>query len=413
MTARVTRLRVEGLRTLESVDIDLDGLRVLIGENGSGKSTILEALEVLRLSATESDLANGLRLHGGIDRLLRYRTKELTLGCSVLAVPSDDGVEERSIEFEYSLTLDRSGIAREQALHAVGDERISLIERNRNQCAILIPAQGASPLGGRMMDGATNSVGTSLLSPHRGDAHPHIAILRDAIRQIRVHVPTDTLPSWVAARFGRPSGARSTMQADGAPSMDALGTNLANVIHGLVNGTPEAMRRRVIEVLRLGLGDWVEAPFARHAHGTVELWTKHDGLELQIPAGALSDGQLAFMALVAILDSSSGASIVAIDEPESHLHPKLQVLAAELIERLSESIPVLVATHSRRFLDALSDPVASVRICRSDGRPGKTELFSLDGDALAKWAKDYDGIGRMLDEGLEHFVVRDPGGNNS
>ena len=45
---RITRLYVEGLRTLADLSLPLDGLTVLIGENGSGKSSILEACEILR-----------------------------------------------------------------------------------------------------------------------------------------------------------------------------------------------------------------------------------------------------------------------------------------------------------------------------------------------------------------------------
>jgi recombinational DNA repair ATPase RecF len=46
---RITRLRIENVRAIEFVDLVLGWpLTVLIGENGSGKSTILECLELLR-----------------------------------------------------------------------------------------------------------------------------------------------------------------------------------------------------------------------------------------------------------------------------------------------------------------------------------------------------------------------------
>lgn len=41
---RVTQLRVHGLRTIDRMSLDLKGLTVLIGENGTGKSSILEAM---------------------------------------------------------------------------------------------------------------------------------------------------------------------------------------------------------------------------------------------------------------------------------------------------------------------------------------------------------------------------------
>ena len=42
--ARITEIHVEGLRTLKDVRLGLDGLTVLIGENGTGKSSLIEEI---------------------------------------------------------------------------------------------------------------------------------------------------------------------------------------------------------------------------------------------------------------------------------------------------------------------------------------------------------------------------------
>ena len=44
----VRRLVVSNLGCIDRLRLDLDGLTVLIGENGTGKSTILECFELLR-----------------------------------------------------------------------------------------------------------------------------------------------------------------------------------------------------------------------------------------------------------------------------------------------------------------------------------------------------------------------------
>lgn len=49
MSARlVEMMRIRGLRTLADVTLPLRGLTVLIGDNGSGKSSILEAFRIAR-----------------------------------------------------------------------------------------------------------------------------------------------------------------------------------------------------------------------------------------------------------------------------------------------------------------------------------------------------------------------------
>jgi len=63
---RITRICVSGMRVVEDVVLDLKGLTVLIGDNGTGKSTLLEAAEILRQAASPRlFVENVLGAHGG------------------------------------------------------------------------------------------------------------------------------------------------------------------------------------------------------------------------------------------------------------------------------------------------------------------------------------------------------------
>jgi len=54
------------MRVVEDVVLDLKGLTVLIGDNGTGKSTLLEAAEILRQAASPRlFVENVLGAHGG------------------------------------------------------------------------------------------------------------------------------------------------------------------------------------------------------------------------------------------------------------------------------------------------------------------------------------------------------------
>ncbi len=44
---RLTHLYIEKFRDLEEITLPMDQLRVLIGQNGAGKSSILEAIRIL------------------------------------------------------------------------------------------------------------------------------------------------------------------------------------------------------------------------------------------------------------------------------------------------------------------------------------------------------------------------------
>lgn len=70
---RITKLYISGLRVIEDVTLDLDGLTVLIGNNGTGKSSILEALELLRNAGKAIQFVTDvvMKAHGGLRCLMR------------------------------------------------------------------------------------------------------------------------------------------------------------------------------------------------------------------------------------------------------------------------------------------------------------------------------------------------------
>jgi len=70
-----------------------------------------------------------------------------------------------------------------------------------------------------------------------------------------------------------------------------------------------------------------------------------------------------------------------------------------MFEGLAEHCPVILTTHSRRVLDALSDPAASVRALELNQETMATEMKQFDSDALDEWLKDYEGLGKVLDAG--------------
>jgi predicted ATPase len=77
MTTQITELRIAGLRTLADVVLPLDGLTVLIGNNGSGKSSLIEGIELLRKLSEPNFYSLLHEHHGGLPGLLRRGIHEL------------------------------------------------------------------------------------------------------------------------------------------------------------------------------------------------------------------------------------------------------------------------------------------------------------------------------------------------
>ncbi len=69
----VSRLRIQGLRSLDDVDIELaPGLNLLIGPNGAGKSSVLEAVFLLSHARSFRPAARDALVQRGLDALSVY-----------------------------------------------------------------------------------------------------------------------------------------------------------------------------------------------------------------------------------------------------------------------------------------------------------------------------------------------------
>jgi predicted ATPase len=97
----------------------------------------------------------------------------------------------------------------------------------------------------------------------------------------------------------------------------------------------------------------------------------------------LSDGTLRYLSLLAVLLNPDPGSLVAIEEPELGLHPDVIPHVAELLVRASHRTQLIVTTHSRMLVDALSDHASSVVVCEKEN--GESRLERLNGIALDAW----------------------------
>jgi predicted ATPase len=350
-TERITSITIEGLRSIDRLTLPLDGLTVLIGENGSGKSSIVEACEILR-RVSDGHLPENLgQIHGGLFSLRRHGAAQLGIWATI----EGDGSPMR-----YGASFageDRAPSFRETLETRTGDE--------------WVPSPNASP--------------------------EEAARVRSALGAIEVHLPFDVLPMWASRAHNRPSALRTPETLQATDRLGRFGSNLASGFYTLRNEMAEDHWRTTMEYVRLGLGSGVESVNARlAAGGGAALWVKYLGRDDQIPASALADGTLVFLALVALFRLRRPRSLLVFDEPDLHLHPGLLPRVAGFFEAMAEDGPVLITTHSDRLLDALHDPAHAVRVCEIKEPEHATRVRSLDASALADWLSEYRGVGELV-----------------
>ncbi len=390
------------VRSLKSFAVQLDGLQVVIGENGAGKSTIIEAMELLRLIGEGEFHRDFFSVHGGLPELMRAGARHMQLVVrarfgatiavySVVLTPTSDGgarVSEESLE-----------------MWLLGDSKShrSIIARDESTARIWSEQE-------QQLVSAPSVPGLSLLLNAYGNTTPHGAMARvlRLLRGIQV-VPAPTIRArWTSRRLQSFDPLREAGHVQPIDRLETLSGSLAVAYYALRNHYPSSEWEWVLQTVRLGLGFEIAdilSP-ADPNGGRVGLALRLQSNET-LPAHQLSDGQIGYLVVVAVLALNRGRSLLAFDEPDAHLHPMLQARMMSLFEAASERYPVVVATHSDTLLNAIENPSRSVIVAERDG-PRLSSLRTLDDAALAEWLEDYRGLGDLRAAGyLSHVVGGD------
>lgn len=391
---RITRVRIQNVRAVESVDLELGRpVTVLIGENGSGKSTIIECLELLRKAADPNFLQEFYSVHRGMPSLLRKGSTELTLGVRIQEEDRPDGDI-----LDYSFTLRQVGAGAVVAAE--------FLRNGRDGFEILFDrGTGARAYSGRgWVDVHRAAPGLALSAFGSAAPDPRIDRALGALRGIEVHLPFDTRASWGARSYQRPESLRVATTLFPADRLSLFGFNLANAWSELLS-RPTRERDHTLELLRLGLGARVDTVVVKPdpGGGNVYLALRFADVSEPVFAGDLSDGQLAWLAFVALARLNPGRSLLAVDEPELHLHPSLLGRVVAMLACLPGDASVVLSTHSDRVLELLDAPADAVRVCSLSG--SRAEVSRIDAAELPRWLEQFGDVGQLRAAGYLSRVL--------
>jgi len=181
------------------------------------------------------------------------------------------------------------------------------------------------------------------------------------------------------------------------------GGNLVSVLHTLYT-SDRAFKQQINEGMRAGFGDqFEELVFQPAAAQQIQLAIQWRSSKEPHAGQDLSDGTLRFLFLLTVLASPEPATLIAIDEPETGLHPSMLPIIAEYAAEAAERTQVVVTSHSPVFLDAFSEVASQVTLLHWED--GRTQLFSLTERMLSKWLEQYR-LGELFTSGdLEALAI--------
>ena len=141
--------------------------------------------------------------------------------------------------------------------------------------------------------------------------------------------------------------------------------------------------------------------FPPAADQRIQLRVRWKSLHREQSAADLSDGTLRFLFLLAVLANPDPPPLIAVDEPETGLHPAMLPIVAEYAIQASTRTQVILATHSPSFLDAFSGHAPTTTVV--EWIDGRTRLSVRSGDDLDYWLKDYT-LGELYRSGQLEVV---------
>jgi predicted ATPase len=168
------------------------------------------------------------------------------------------------------------------------------------------------------------------------------------------------------------------------------------VLHTLYTNDRD-FKRTINDAMRAAYGsDYDELIFPPAADQRVQMRVRWKTLRREQSTFELSDGTIRFLFLLTVLSSPDLAPLIAIDEPETGLHPSMLPIIAEHSVEASEKSQVVFTTHSAEFLNAFRGARPTVTVTKWE--EGETKLTTISGQSLDYWLKDYS-LGMLFRSG--------------
>lgn len=371
----INLIKIAGFRRLLDINLLIRPYMVLIGANGVGKTSLLEAFALLSASAA-GNLSGALSQAGGITSLLtRGKTEELSFLVD-MEVPG-----YQPLEYELHLTTSGTG-------YSISKELLSQTRGHPQPFKHIDSSDGYIRYyetdHGRLVqpDWEHNPLETSLSQVPKMFRQP------EELRRILA-----TATQYHVLDVGPRAPVKMPQQMKPATLPGADGADLVPYLYYL-RETNKDRFDAVTDSLKAAFPGFEALNFPPVAAGMLAMTWKDRDFDKPIYMHELSEGTLRFLWLVSLLHSPALSTVTMIDEPEVSLHPELLSLLADLMREASKRTQLIVATHSDRFIRFLKPDEVVVMDINEEGCATATWADSLD---LEQWLADYslDEVWRM------------------
>lgn len=358
MSVLLRRVALRNFKSIAECKVDLGDLTVLVGPNGSGKSNFIDALRLVSESLSTT-LEYAIRQRGGISEVRRRSGGHPSHFAISLRINLGRG---KNANFAFQVGARPEGefhVQHEQAMVSTEGLTTAFYEIKNGEIK-------------RASDDLTTS--PEIVSDR---------LFLNVASGVRAFRPLYDALSSMGFYNINPAEIRELQPHDRGDLLDRTGRNLAAVIRRLSADQPNSLER-IQQYLRQivpgiegvehkGLGPRETLEFRQTVQGQKYPWRFY--------AAAMSDGTLRSLGVLTALfqfKQSVGAvtPLIAIEEPESTVHPGAAAIIMDALLEASKNEQVLLTTHSPDLLNhnlLRSENILSVR-----NLDGKTFVAPVD-----------------------------------
>lgn len=354
----IDHVTLSNFKSHETTTLDLSRLTVLVGPNGSGKTSVLQALHLM-LKAVDTELNTFLSWN---------EVKEWAYGSEVEFALDLRGTQLANASEEWHLVLN--------LMDSPSEAILKWKWRNSTD----------SLTGSGVWENAWSN-----LMGMRGSEFSEVV---GGVQYLKMN----------AKRLGQPSLSKQVppqLEEDGFGLASVIGYMLtyeneridqvlSSIQQVIANVEKVRVRPKVLEVKEERIlnieGSYISVPEGRTERFD-ELVFDVKGAQ-RLPASVMSEGTLIATALIAVLESSSCPKVLLLDDIEQGLHPKAQRELVQQLNRIMEERPelqIVATTHSPYIVDELE--------------PEEVVLLALnaEGSSEVKRLSDHPRAGEALE----------------
>ncbi len=382
---RIVELRVQNYRALHDLTLnELTPLTVLLGANGSGKSTIFDVFNFL-----SECFSVGLRK--AWDKRGRFRELRTRGSAGPIVLELKYKENDDAQPATYTLEIDEV-----DGSPCVTKETLKWRRVKKNEAGAPYNILSFASGEGWVIPGE---------NPGKNDKKtyeklPDNTLLAvNTLGQLKRHERVVALRKFIAdwhVSYLSVDDARGTPEAGAQERLTKTGDNLANVIQFLKERHPERLKH-IFRELGQRVPQLEKVDPEPLLDGRLLLRLKDAPFDQPILARFASDGTLKMLAYLVVLHDPDPPQFIGIEEPENFLHPKLLRGLAEECREATATSQLLVTTHSPFFVDGLS--AEELRVLYRDDRGYTQALRAADVPGIPQHLEAGATLGELWMEG--------------